>query len=110
MDYANDKTVENSRTYNTNTYISDDERVYAYLRVNVNNKTLYAFIVWIGPDVGVLQKAAVSKDESFVKNIWEVSWSFSYGSLKIHVRLMLTFLLWKTISTCMFNVDLSLMV
>eukprot|EP01137_Pigoraptor_chileana_P002865 Opistho-2@2397 len=55
------------------TYLKDDERVYAFVRIEtgdeLSKRAKFAFIAWIGDGVNPLRKAKVSTDKAFVKQI-----------------------------------------
>jgi hypothetical protein len=36
----------------------------------MSKRAKFAFITWIGPSVGPLQKAGVSTDKAFIKQLW----------------------------------------
>lgn len=52
----------------------EDERVYAYLRVQtgdeMSKRMKFALISWVGPKVGALKKAKMSTDKATVKNVF----------------------------------------
>jgi len=39
----------------------------------MSRRAKFAFVTWIGSDVGALKKAAVSTDKGFVKEVFSVS-------------------------------------
>eukprot|EP00127_Corallochytrium_limacisporum_P004239 Clim_evm184s157 gene=Clim_evmTU184s157 len=53
--------------------LKDDERAYVFLRIEtgdeLSKRAKFAFITWIGDNVGALKKAKVSTDKSSVKNV-----------------------------------------
>lgn len=64
--------------------LSDDERAYAFLRVEtgdeMSKRQKFALIVWVGPQVSALKKAKMSTEKAFVKQVFVVGIS---PSLKI---------------------------
>ena len=65
-------------------YYTDDERVYGYVRFEtgdeMSRRAKFAFITWIGPNVGALKKAKVSTDKAFMKEVMRVSRTAADGS------------------------------
>lgn len=57
--------------------ISEDERVYAFLRVEtgdeMSKRQKFALIVWVGPQVSAMKKAKMSTEKAFVKQVFLVS-------------------------------------
>ncbi|KJE91758.1 hypothetical protein CAOG_08639 [Capsaspora owczarzaki ATCC 30864] len=55
------------------THFTDDERVYGFLRLEtgdeLSKRAKFAFVAWIGEDVGALKKAKVSTDKAIVKSV-----------------------------------------
>ena len=51
----------------------DNERIFAYLRVitgdALSKRAKFAFITWIGPNVGPIKRAKVSIEKSLVKDV-----------------------------------------
>ena len=57
--------------------LSDDHRVYAFLRVQtgdeMSRRMKFALLVWVGPGVSAMKKAKLSTDKGFVKQVFVVS-------------------------------------
>ncbi|XP_071957714.1 coactosin-like protein [Antedon mediterranea] len=53
--------------------LTDDERAFIYIRLEtgdeMSKRAKFAFITWIGPDVGALKKAKTSTDKATVKKV-----------------------------------------
>lgn len=51
----------------------DNERAFGYIRIQMGDemskRSKFLFITWIGPDVGVMQRAKMSTDKSIIKDI-----------------------------------------
>jgi len=70
-------------------YVSDDERVYAYVRIEtgdeMSKRQKFTLIVWVGPQVSAMKKGKMSTEKAFVKQVFFVSWVLSvwmfYGIL-----------------------------
>ncbi|XP_022103387.1 coactosin-like protein [Acanthaster planci] len=54
--------------------MQDDERIYGFVRYEtgdeMSKRAKFAFITWIGPAVSSLQRARVSTDKAFIKDIF----------------------------------------
>lgn len=61
-------------------FFTDDERAFGYVRLitgdEMSKRSKFALITWIGKNVKPLQKARVSTDKAFVKDVLRVSWNF----------------------------------
>lgn len=61
-------------------FFTDDERAFGYVRLitgdEMSKRSKFALITWIGKNVKPLQKARVSTDKAFVKDVLRVSWDF----------------------------------
>ena len=55
------------------THFTDSERVYAFVRIEtgdeLSKRAKFALITWVGPNIKAVQRAAVSTDKAFVKEI-----------------------------------------
>lgn len=55
----------------------DSERAFGYIRIQmgdeISKRSKFLFITWIGPEVGVMQRAKMSTDKSIIKEIISVS-------------------------------------
>uniref|UniRef100_U5EUK5 Coactosin-like protein n=1 Tax=Corethrella appendiculata TaxID=1370023 RepID=U5EUK5_9DIPT len=51
----------------------DDERAFGYIRIQMGDemskRSKFLFLTWIGPEVGVMQRAKMSTDKSIIKDI-----------------------------------------
>lgn len=56
---------------------SDSERAFGYIRIQMGDemskRSKFLFVTWIGPEVGVMQRAKMSTDKSIIKEIISVS-------------------------------------
>lgn len=56
---------------------ADDERAFGYIRIQMGDemskRMKFLFITWIGPLVGVMQRAKMSTDKSVIKEVISVS-------------------------------------
>lgn len=63
-------------------FLIDDERAFGYVRLitgdEMSKRSKFALITWIGKNVKPLQKARVSTDKAFVKDVLRVSWNFFF--------------------------------
>lgn len=54
--------------------LQEDDRAYAYIRFQVGDelskRSKFALVTWVGPGVSPLQKAKVSTDKAFVKQLF----------------------------------------
>ncbi|CRL04072.1 CLUMA_CG017185, isoform A [Clunio marinus] len=52
---------------------SDSERAFGYIRIQMGDemskRSKFLFVTWIGPEVGVMQRAKMSTDKSIIKEI-----------------------------------------
>ena len=57
----------------TSNFLPDDDRAFGYVRIEtrdeMNRRAKFAFVTWIGPSVSPLNKAKVSTDKAFVKEV-----------------------------------------
>lgn len=57
-------------------HFSDDERAFGYLRMQMGDemskRRKFLFLTWIGPSVGVMQRAKMSTDKSVMKDVVNV--------------------------------------
>jgi len=57
--------------------IAEDERVYAFLRVQtgdeMSKRQKFALIIWVGPGVSAMKKAKMSTEKAFVKQVFMVT-------------------------------------
>lgn len=74
-------------------FFTDDERAFGYVRLitgdEMSKRSKFALITWIGKNVKPLQKARVSTDKAFVKDVLRVSWNFfklRFKRLNMEVR------------------------
>lgn len=55
----------------------DDERAFGYIRIQMGDemskRSKFLFLTWIGPEVGVMQRAKMSTDKSIIKDVINVS-------------------------------------
>lgn len=55
----------------------DDERAYAYLRIEsgdeLSKRAKFVFVAWVGENISGMKKAKISTDKSFVKAVIKVS-------------------------------------
>lgn len=60
---------------------SDSERAFGYIRIQMGDemskRSKFLFVTWIGPEVGVMQRAKMSTDKSIIKEIISVRTFFS---------------------------------
>ena len=58
-------------------FIAEDERVYAFLRVQtgdeMSKRQKFALIIWVGPGVSAMKKAKMSTEKAFVKQVFMVT-------------------------------------
>lgn len=58
-------------------YFADDERAFGYIRIQMGDemskRNKFLFLTWIGPSVGVMQRAKMSTDKSLIKDVITVS-------------------------------------
>uniref|UniRef100_A0A182Q477 Coactosin-like protein n=1 Tax=Anopheles farauti TaxID=69004 RepID=A0A182Q477_9DIPT len=51
----------------------DDERAFGYIRMQMGDemskRSKFLFLTWIGPEVGVMQRAKMSTDKSIIKDV-----------------------------------------
>lgn len=51
----------------------DDERAFGYIRIQMGDemskRSKFLFLTWIGPEVGVMQRAKMSTDKSIIKDV-----------------------------------------
>lgn len=63
---------------------SDDERAFGYIRIQMGDemskRSKFLFLTWIGPSVGVMQRAKMSTDKSLIKDVLTVSIEYIYRS------------------------------
>ena len=63
-------------------FFADDERAFGYVRLitgdEMSKRSKFALITWIGKSVKPLQKARVSTDKAFVKDVLRVSYVVSF--------------------------------
>lgn len=56
---------------------ADNERAFGYIRIQMGDemskRSKFLFVTWIGPEVGVMQRAKMSTDKSIIKEIISVS-------------------------------------
>lgn len=64
---------------------ADEERAFGYIRIQMGDemskRMKFLFITWIGPMVGVMQRAKMSTDKSVIKEVISVSCSKSSDTL-----------------------------
>lgn len=55
---------------------ADNERAFGYIRIQMGDemskRSKFLFVTWIGPEVGVMQRAKMSTDKSIIKEIISV--------------------------------------
>lgn len=55
----------------------DNERAFGYIRIQMGDemskRSKFMFVTWIGPEVGVMQRAKMSTDKSIIKDVINVS-------------------------------------
>lgn len=55
---------------------ADDERAFGYIRIQtgdeMSKRSKFLLVTWIGPEVGVMQRAKMSTDKSIIKEIISV--------------------------------------
>lgn len=78
--YCLRRNVSMSTCYDFFPLFTDDERAFGYVRLitgdEMSKRSKFALITWIGKNVKPLQKARVSTDKAFVKDVLRVSWNF----------------------------------
>lgn len=51
----------------------DNERAFGYIRIQMGDemskRSKFLFLTWIGPEVGVMQRAKMSTDKSIIKDV-----------------------------------------
>ncbi|XP_053678956.1 coactosin-like protein [Anopheles nili] len=51
----------------------NDERAFGYIRIQMGDemskRSKFLFLTWIGPEVGVMQRAKMSTDKSIIKDV-----------------------------------------
>jgi len=66
---------------------ADNERAFGYIRIQMGDemskRSKFLFVTWIGPEVGVMQRAKMSTDKSIIKEIISVSCCCYYSLLKL---------------------------
>lgn len=66
---------------------TDSERAFGYLRVQMGDemskRRKFLLLTWIGPNVGVLQRAKMSTDKAIIKDVINVSHLLASSSLKL---------------------------
>lgn len=52
---------------------ADNERAFGYIRIQtgdeMSKRSKFLFLTWIGPEVGVMQRAKMSTDKSIIKDV-----------------------------------------
>lgn len=52
---------------------ADNERAFGYIRIQMGDemskRSKFMFVTWIGPEVGVMQRAKMSTDKSIIKDV-----------------------------------------
>lgn len=52
---------------------TDNERAFGYIRIQMGDemskRKKFLFLTWIGPDVGVIQRAKMSTDKAIIKDV-----------------------------------------
>lgn len=52
---------------------ADNERAFGYIRIQMGDemskRSKFLFLTWIGPEVGVMQRAKMSTDKSIIKDV-----------------------------------------
>ena len=55
----------------------DSERAFGYIRImmgdEMSKRPKFLFLTWIGPEVGVMQRAKMSTDKSIIKDVITVN-------------------------------------
>lgn len=58
-------------------HFTDGERAFGYIRIQMGDemskRRKFLFLTWIGPEVGVLQRAKMSTDKAVIKEVINVS-------------------------------------
>lgn len=58
---------------NFKTLFANDERAFGYIRIQMGDemskRRKFLFLTWIGPEVGVMQRAKMSTDKSLIKDV-----------------------------------------
>lgn len=61
---------------------ADNERAFGYIRIQMGDemskRSKFLFLTWIGPEVGVMQRAKMSTDKSIIKDVINVSFEFFF--------------------------------
>lgn len=54
-------------------HFTDNERAFGYIRIQMGDemskRKKFLFLTWIGPEVGVLQRAKMSTDKAIIKDV-----------------------------------------
>lgn len=54
-------------------HFADNERAFGYIRIQMGDemskRRKFLFLTWIGPEVGVMQRAKMSTDKSIIKDV-----------------------------------------
>lgn len=65
---------------------NDSERAFGYIRIQMGDemskRSKFLFVTWIGPEVGVMQRAKMSTDKSIIKEIISVRFYWSNEKLR----------------------------